>query len=124
MLLTRAVRGSRVLGVSRLSPSPSAALARSHAPPLLPLDCSIQASAAAFAASSAAHGSRTFCAAPEVMLYQYDVCPFCNKVQAFLDFHNVSYTAVEVNPLTKAEMKEVTDYKMVRAADFVCLGLH
>ena len=123
MLLTRAARGSRVLGVSRLFLS----LLQLHSltrAAVAAADCSIQASAAAFAASSAAHGSRTFCAAPEVMLYQYDVCPFCNKVQAFLDFHDVSYTAVEVNPLTKAEMKEVTDYKMVRAADFVCLGLH
>jgi microsomal prostaglandin-E synthase 2 len=50
------------------------------------------------------------------VLYQYDVCPFCNKVQAFLDFHNVAYTAVEVNPLTKSEMKAVTDYKMVTIA--------
>ena len=24
-----------------------------------------------------------------VTLYQYDVCPFCNKVKAFLDYHEV-----------------------------------
>lgn len=25
----------------------------------------------------------------EIVLYQYQVCPFCNKVRAFLDYHNV-----------------------------------
>ena len=25
----------------------------------------------------------------EVILYQYEVCPFCCKVKAFLDFHKV-----------------------------------
>ena len=25
----------------------------------------------------------------EVILYQYEVCPFCNKVRAFLDYHKV-----------------------------------
>jgi microsomal prostaglandin-E synthase 2 len=40
-----------------------------------------------------------------VTLYQYEVCPFCCKVKAFLDFHRVPYTVVEVNPLTKAELK-------------------
>ncbi len=26
----------------------------------------------------------------EVVLYQYEVCPFCNKVKAILDYHKVS----------------------------------
>lgn len=47
-----------------------------------------------------------------VKLYQYDVCPFCNKVQAFLEYHGVPYEKVEVNPLTKAEIK-FSDYRMV-----------
>ena len=25
----------------------------------------------------------------ELILYQYEVCPFCNKVRAFLDYHKV-----------------------------------
>lgn len=64
-------------------------------------------------------GSAALCSAtdstamPEVLLYQYDTCPFCNKVKAFLDLHNVAYRVVEVNPLTKAEAKAVSDYKMV-----------
>lgn len=39
-----------------------------------------------------------------VVLYQYDVCPFCNKVKAFLEFHKVPYRIVEVNPLFKKEL--------------------
>ena len=49
----------------------------------------------------------------KVTLYQYDVCPFCNKVKAMLDFHGVPYDVVEVNPLTKGEMKFSKDYKKV-----------
>lgn len=46
-------------------------------------------------------------------LYQYDVCPFCNKVKAMLDYHGVPYDVVEVNPLTKSEMKFSTEWKKV-----------
>jgi microsomal prostaglandin-E synthase 2 len=41
----------------------------------------------------------------EIILYQYDVCPFCCKVKTFLDYHNLPYTCIEVNPLTKGELK-------------------
>ncbi|KAJ4869415.1 Glutathione S-transferase family protein [Raphanus sativus] len=34
----------------------------------------------------------------EVVLYQYEACPFCNKVKAFLDFNKIPYKIVEVNP--------------------------
>ncbi|CAI6005996.1 unnamed protein product [Closterium sp. NIES-64] len=34
----------------------------------------------------------------EVVLYQYEACPFCNKVKAFLDYHHIRYRVVEVNP--------------------------
>ena len=43
--------------------------------------------------------------AAEVTLYQYAVCPFCNKVRATLDYYNVPYRIVEVNPLLKGEIK-------------------
>ena len=75
--------------------------------------------------------------AKEIVLYQYEVCPFCNKartatvvpcdvcpvvarqaptntatacffrcqLRAFLDFHQIPYKVVEVNPLTKKELK-------------------
>mmetsp|Transcript_11270 Transcript_11270/g.47018 ORF Transcript_11270/g.47018 Transcript_11270/m.47018 type:complete len:309 (-) Transcript_11270:1577-2503(-) len=48
----------------------------------------------------------------EIVLYQYQPCPFCNKVRAFLDYHKIPYKAVEVDPLRKAELKW-SDYKKV-----------
>mmetsp|Transcript_27554 Transcript_27554/g.67740 ORF Transcript_27554/g.67740 Transcript_27554/m.67740 type:complete len:332 (-) Transcript_27554:246-1241(-) len=48
----------------------------------------------------------------DVTLYQYDVCPFCNKVKAMLDFHGIPYDVVEVNPLFKSEIK-FSEYKKV-----------
>eukprot|EP00899_Mesostigma_viride_P015197 jgi/Mesvir1/23679/Mv18635-RA.1 len=48
----------------------------------------------------------------EVVLYQYAPCPFCNKVRAFLDYHRIPYRAVEVDPLTKKEIKW-SEYKKV-----------
>jgi microsomal prostaglandin-E synthase 2 len=47
-----------------------------------------------------------------IVLYQYEVCPFCNKVRAFLDYHKIPYRTIEVNPLTKAELKW-SDYRKV-----------
>lgn len=47
-----------------------------------------------------------------IVLYQYEVCPFCCKVKAFLDYHKLPYRVVEVNPLTKAELKW-SEYKKV-----------
>ncbi|KAJ7975237.1 prostaglandin E synthase 2-like [Quillaja saponaria] len=41
----------------------------------------------------------------DVVLYQYEACPFCNKVKAFLDYHAIPYKVVEVNPLSKKEIK-------------------
>ncbi|KAE9588266.1 hypothetical protein Lal_00002755 [Lupinus albus] len=40
-----------------------------------------------------------------VVLYQYEACPFCNKVKAFLDYYDIPYKVVEVNPLSKKEIK-------------------
>ncbi|KAF5934230.1 hypothetical protein HYC85_030401 [Camellia sinensis] len=48
----------------------------------------------------------------EVVLYQYEACPFCNKVKAFLDYYDLPYKVVEVNPLSKKEIKW-SDYKKV-----------
>ncbi|XP_022134718.1 prostaglandin E synthase 2-like [Momordica charantia] len=48
----------------------------------------------------------------EVVLYQYEACPFCNKVKAFLDYYDIPYKVVEVNPFSKKEIKW-SDYKKV-----------
>ena len=42
-----------------------------------------------------------------VTLNHYEVCPFCCKVKAALDFYKVPYSVVEVSPLTKRQLKEV-----------------
>lgn len=47
-----------------------------------------------------------------ITVYQYEVCPFCCKVKAFLDYHKLPYRVVEVNPLTKSELKW-SQYKKV-----------
>ncbi|KAL4576644.1 hypothetical protein LXL04_012741 [Taraxacum kok-saghyz] len=48
----------------------------------------------------------------DVVLYQYEACPFCNKVKAFLDYYDVPYKVVEVNPWSKNEIKW-SEYKKV-----------
>ncbi|XP_057975537.1 uncharacterized protein LOC131162932 [Malania oleifera] len=48
----------------------------------------------------------------DVVLYQYEACPFCNKVKAFLDYYRIPYKIVEVNPISKKEIKW-SDYKKV-----------
>lgn len=66
---------------------------------------------------SAPHPSPGKIAAPEIVLYQFEVCPFCNKVRAYLDYHKVPYRVVEVDPLRKTELKELEgDYKKVPIA--------
>eukprot|EP00741_Cyanophora_paradoxa_P004172 tig00000786_g4053.t1 len=49
----------------------------------------------------------------EVVLYQYDSCPYCNKVKAYLDYHKIPYKVVEVNPMYKREIKWSLKYQKV-----------
>ena len=52
-----------------------------------------------------------------VQIYQYEICPFCNKVKTLLDLHRVPYETTEVNPLTKGEIKKWSDsYRKVPIA--------
>lgn len=52
-----------------------------------------------------------------LVLYQYDVCPFCNKVRAYLDFHAIPYTVVEVDPFGKTELQQFSkEYRKVPIA--------
>ena len=39
-----------------------------------------------------------------VILYQFELCPFCHKVKAALEVKGIAYRTVEVNPMTKAEL--------------------
>lgn len=43
----------------------------------------------------------------QLTFYQYTICPFCNKSKALLHYSNTSYEAIEVNPLTQAEIKHL-----------------
>jgi len=53
----------------------------------------------------------------DITLYQYKICPFCNKVKAYLDYHNISYKTIEVNPISKSQIKSLdTDHKKVPIA--------
>lgn len=40
-----------------------------------------------------------------LVLFQYETCPFCCKVRAFLDANGFSYSVVEVDTLLKKRMK-------------------
>uniref|UniRef100_A0A7S0IJQ6 Prostaglandin E synthase 2 n=1 Tax=Calcidiscus leptoporus TaxID=127549 RepID=A0A7S0IJQ6_9EUKA len=51
-----------------------------------------------------------------VRLFQYDICPFCNKIKAMLDLHKIPYETVDVNPLTKKEIKFSKEYRKVPIA--------
>ena len=77
----------------------------------------------AFAASLLVGTSIAVCDAQEkgkkaedFKLYQYRICPFCNRVKAYLDFLKIPYEAIEVNPLTKSEIKFSKEYKKVPIA--------
>jgi len=49
-----------------------------------------------------------------IRIYQYEICPFCNKIKALMDFYKVPYETLEVNPLTKKEFKVLgSDYRKV-----------
>ncbi|CAE8643458.1 unnamed protein product [Polarella glacialis] len=65
-----------------------------------------------FRAAAAATGE------PRLRLYQYAICPFCNKTKAALDFLRVPYSTVEVDPMTRSQIKFSKDYKKVPIAQF------
>lgn len=51
-------------------------------------------------------------------VYQYQICPYCHRVKAYLDYLKVNYEVVEVNPLTKSELSFSKEYKKVPIAVF------
>ncbi len=42
-----------------------------------------------------------------IQLYQYEVCPYCCKVKAVLDYKKIPYEKIEVNPMTHEELEVV-----------------
>mmetsp|Transcript_7608 Transcript_7608/g.16355 ORF Transcript_7608/g.16355 Transcript_7608/m.16355 type:complete len:269 (+) Transcript_7608:56-862(+) len=50
---------------------------------------------------------------PEVQMFQYHICPFCCKVKAFMDWKKIPYKVMDVNPITKKEIKFSPDYRKV-----------
>ena len=48
----------------------------------------------------------------KLTLYQYQTCPFCCKLRAYLDYFGVPYTIVEVDPVFRGEIK-FSQYKKV-----------
>eukprot|EP00250_Pteridium_aquilinum_P014034 c21736_g1_i1 orf=235-1218(-) len=73
---------------------------------------SISFAASSFTVAAAKELPRAELIPKEVILYQYEACPFCNKVRAFLDYHSIPYRVVEVNPMSKKELKW-SEYKKV-----------
>ena len=55
----------------------------------------------------------------KLTLYQFQSCPFCCKVRAALDYYGFSYNVVEVNSVTKKQLK-FSQYKKVPV--LVCEG--
>lgn len=74
-------------------------------------------------ASAAAVGSAGSGAGPggpaRLRLFQYELCPFCCKAKAVLDHEGYAYDTVDVEPLTKAQLKGIgSDYRKVPVALF------
>jgi microsomal prostaglandin-E synthase 2 len=44
---------------------------------------------------------------PAITLYQFTLCPFCNKVRAALELKGLEYTIVEVSPRSKVELPDL-----------------
>ena len=75
------------------------------------------ASAAAAPATPSTASPASSSVAKDLVIYQYKICPFCNKVKAVLDFLDVPYRVVEVDPFAKKALKATgTDYRKVPLA--------
>ncbi|XP_031496096.1 uncharacterized protein LOC116261466 [Nymphaea colorata] len=100
---------------SLLRPPPSSWLSRLGANSrefLLPANGVLSSSFATAGAAAMAREAIPSFSMKELVLYQYAACPFCNKVRAFLDYNKLPYKVVEVNPISKKEIKW-SEYKKV-----------
>jgi glutaredoxin len=50
----------------------------------------------------------------DIKVFQYKICPFCNKVKAVLDYFRVPYETLEVNPLTKVRLGPTMQHQLIR----------
>ena len=66
---------------------------------------------------SSSFSSSSFSSSSSILLYQYQICPFCCKTKSILNFLQLPYNTIEVNPLTKSQLKH-SDYKKVPIAVF------
>lgn len=55
--------------------------------------------------SSPSSSSSSSSSLPHLTLYEYPSCPFCGKVRAFCDYHNLNYTTISVNPVNRKEIQ-------------------
>ncbi len=44
---------------------------------------------------------------------KYRTCPFCCKVRAFLDYYGINYDVIEVNSVTRKQLKWSKEYRKV-----------
>jgi len=70
------------------------------------------------AASAAAEAAVPSASLSNIIVYQYAICPFCARVKAYLDYKQIPYTSVEVNPLFKSEIAFSKAHKKVPIATF------
>lgn len=49
-------------------------------------------------------GSAEVFRSTKLSLYQYETCPYCAKLKAYLDYNSISYDEIEVSPMTKKEI--------------------
>ena len=46
---------------------------------------------------------------PDITLYHFELCPYCQKVCAGLDLKGLAYRKVQVNPVSKKELPKLPD---------------
>lgn len=52
----------------------------------------------------------------DITFFQYKICPFCHRVKTYMDYNDIPYKTVEVNPLTKKQIAFSTEHKKVPIA--------
>ena len=107
VVLPSATAATRTLPLSSRKSATTAVV--STCPSTFRLDAGKQVNQFSSTASSTPSTNSSIPSSIDVQLYQYAICPFCNRVKALLDYAGVPYQTTEVNPLTKAEIKPWKD---------------